>query len=329
MGTLFHQKSVSLFAKKQAALGTPGTPVSTDAIAATKLTHTQNYETSTEEFLGNPASRTAIVSILDVSETVEVETPISAPAVGTAPVYTSLLEACGVNAVVVPDAPTASPPVAGHCVYRNDLINNTHTTLQFRRRAATIATEKTYVLSDCRGTLDVILEVNKRPLFVFKLTGNRADPTQQPALAASYGDQVVQASLLPVFKNGNIVTSQILFGGKQVCLTKFTAQNFFGVDLQRYSLICQTGQQTDTLTPEYTIEYIEQDVSAATIADESLAASSTNVSLSLTIGTAVGKRLRIEIPTGLIKDIKYGTQGNFVTKSVTVVNTGLSTLTFF
>lgn len=329
MATLFHQKSVSLFAKKQTAMGTPATPISTDAIAATKLTHTQNYETSTEEYLGDPASRTAIVSILDVSETVEVETPISLAAVGTAPVYTSLLEACGVNALLVADAPTASPPVSGSCTYSNSSINNTYTTLQFRRRTTTIATEKTYVLSDCRGTLDIILEVNKRPLFVFKLTGNRADPTQQPALAASYGNQVVQASLLPVFKNGNIAASQILFGGKQVCLTKFTAQNFFGIDLQRYSLICQKGQQTDTLTPEYTIEYIEQDVSAATIADESLASSSTNVPLSITIGTVVGKRLKIDIPTGLIKDIKYGTQGNFVTKSVTVVNTGLSTLTFY
>ena len=329
MATLFHQKSVSLFAKKQTAMGVAATPVATDAIATTKLTHTQNYETSTEEYLGDPASRTAIVSVLDVSETIEVETPISLAAVGTAPVYTSLLEACGVNAVLVADAPTASPPVAGSCTYSNSSINNTYSTLQFRRRSATIATEKTYVLSDCRGILDVILEVNKRPLFVFKLTGNRADPTQQAALAASYGNQVVQASLLPVFKNGNVNAAQILFGGKQVCLTKFTAQNFFGIDLQRYSLICQTGQQTDTLTPEYTIEYIEQDVASTTIADEYLASSSTNVPLSITMGPAVGKRLKIDIPTGLIKDIKYGTQGNFVTKSVTVVNTGLSTLTFF
>jgi hypothetical protein len=177
--------------------------------------------------------------------------------------------------------------------------------------------------------LDIILEVNKRPLFVFKLTGNRADPTQQAALAASYGNQVVQASLAPVLKSGTVTPSLILFGGKQICLTKFTAQNFFGMDLQRYSLICQTGQQTDTLTPEYTIEYIEQDVSATTIADESLAVSSTGVPLTIIIGTSVGKRLKIEIPTGLIKDIKYGTQGNFVTKSVTVVNTGSSILTFF
>jgi hypothetical protein len=329
MPTLFHQKSVSLFAKKQTAMGTIATPASIDAIAATKLTHTQNYETSTEEYLGDPASRAAIVSILDVSETIEIEAPISLAPVGTPPVYTSLLEACGVNAIVVAAAPTANPPVLGQCSYSNSSINNTYSTLQFRRRSSTIATEKTYVLSDCRGTLDIILEVNKRPLFVFKLTGNRADPTQQAALAASYGNQVVQAYLAPVLKSGNVVPSQILFGGKQICLTKFTAQNFFGMDLQRYSLICQTGQQTDLLIPEYTIEYIEQDVSATTIADESLAASGTGVPLSMTIGTLVGKRFRIEIPTGFIKDIKYGTQGNFVTKSVTVVNTGLANLTFF
>ena len=73
---------------------------------------------------------------------------------------------------------------------------------------------------------------------------------------------------------------------------------------------------------------MEADVAAATITDELYAKDNTNVELSFALGTIAGKRVHIWIPNGTIKNIGYGTAGNFVTKVVTVAITGLSTLIF-
>ena len=324
----FHTKAVACFGKKQTALGTKATIAAADALAITNLTYTPVLETTTDEYLGNPATRTAAVTTTDFYGKIEAETPISVNTVGVAPAYTAFMEACGVNGIVVADAPTATPPVAGSVTYSNSTINDTYITCQFRRRSPTITTEKTHSLMDVRGTLDINVELNKRPMFKFNLLGNVENPTQEGVITESFGKQVNPAYLIPPLKQGNITPSTVLFGGKQICLTKFSAQNFFGVDLQRYTFICGSGVQTDTLTAEYTVEYLEDAVVNATIPDELYAKDNANVAFEFTLGTVAGKTMRISIPNGTIKNIGYGTAGNFVTKVVTVAITGLSTLIF-
>lgn len=322
----FHTKAVSCFGKKQTAQGTKATITAADALAITNFTYTPVLETTTDEYLGNPATRTAAVTTTDFYAKIEAETPVSVNAPGVAPAYTAFLEACGVNGLA--EMPSVTPPVTGSVTYSNNTINNTYITCQFRRRSPTITTEKTHTLTDVRGTLDINIELNKRPMFKFNLIGNVDTPTQEGIIDGSFGNQVDPSFLIPPLKYGNVVTSAVLFGDKQVCLTKFSAQNFFGIDLQRYMFICGSGVQTDTLTSEYTIEYLEADVASATTTDEKYAKDNTNVSLYFTLGTVVGRKMRIFIPNGTIKNIGYGTAGNFVTKVVTVTITGLSTLIF-
>lgn len=324
----FHTKAISCFGKKQTAQGAKVAIAAADALAITSFTYTPVLETTVDEYLGNPATRTAAVTTTDFYGKIEAETPISVNTVGVAPAYTAFMEACGVNGVAVADAPTATPPVAGSVTYSNNTINNTYITCQFRRRSPTITTEKTISLMDVRGTLDINVELNKRPMFKFNLLGNVDNPTQEGSITEAFGNQVNPAYLIPPLKQGNVATSAVLFGGKQICLTKFSAQNFFGVDLQRYIFICGAGVQTDTLTAEYTVEYLEADVATATITDELYAKDNTNVAFDFTLGTVAGKKIRISIPNGTIKNISYGTAGNFVTKVITVAITGLSTLIF-
>lgn len=324
----FHTKAVACFGKKQTAQGTKATITAADALAITNFTYTPVLETTTDEYLGNPATRTAAVTTTDFYAKIEAETPISVNAVGVAPPYTAFMEACGVNGEVVAAAPTATPPVIGRVTYSNTTINNTYITCQFRRRSPTINTEKTHTLTDVRGTLDINIELNKRPMFKFNLIGNVENPTQEPIINGSFGNQVNPSFLIPPLKRGNVSTSAVLFGGKQICLTKFSAQNFFGIDLQRYMFICGSGVQTDALTAEYTVEYLEADVASATITDELYAKDNTNVTFDFALGTTVGKIMQIYIPNGTIKNIGYGTAGNFVTKVVTVAITGMPRLIF-
>lgn len=324
----FHTKAVSCYGKKQTAQGTKAAIAAADALAITGFTYTPVLETTVDEYLGNPATRTAAVTTTDFYGKIEAETPISVNTAGVAPAYTAFMECCGVNGVAVADAPTATPPVAGSVTYSNSTINNTYITCQFRRRSPTITTEKTHSLMDVRGTLDINIELNKRPMFKFNLLGNVENPTQEGIIGEEFGNQVNPSFLIPPLKQGNVTTSAVLFGGKQICLTKFSAQNFFGIDLQRYMFICGSGVQTDTLTAEYTVEYLEADVATATITDELYAKDNTNVAFDFTLGTVAGKKMRISIPNGTIKNIGYGTAGNFVTKVITVAITGLSTLIF-
>lgn len=314
----FHTKAISCYGKKQTAQGTKAVIAAADALAITSFSYTPVLETTVDEYLGNPAMRTAAVTTTDFYGKIEAETPISTNAFGVAPAYTAFLECCGVNGVVTADG----------VVYLNNPINNTYITCQFRRRSPTITTEKTYSLTDVRGTLDINIELNKRPMFKFNLLGNVENPTQESIIDGAFGNQVNPSFLVPPLKQGNVITSDVLFGGKQICLTKFSAQNFFGMDLQRYMFICGSGVQTDALTAEYTVEYLEADVASATITDELYAKDNTNVALSFTLGTVAGKRLRISIPNGTIKNIGYGTAGNFVTKVITVAITGLTALAF-
>ena len=325
----FHTKAVSCFGKKQTAQGTKATITAADALAITSFTYTPVLETTIDEYLGNPATRTAVVTTTDFYAKIEAETPVSVNAPGVAPPYTAFMEACGVNGIVTADEPTATPPVDGKIVYSNSTINNTYITCQFRRRSPTINTEKTYSLMDVRGTLDINIELNKRPMFKFNLIGNVDNPTQETIIDGAFGNQINPSYLIKPLKQGNVLTAAILFGGKQINLTKFSAQNFFGMDLQRYMFVYGSGVQTDTLTAEYTIEYLEADVASTTITDEVYAKDNTNVSLDLMIGTWSDRKVRVEIPNGTIKNIGYGTAGNFVTKVVTVAITGVSTLILY
>ena len=324
----FHTKAVSCFGKKQTAQGTKATIAAADALAITNFTYTPVLETTVDEYLGNPATRTAAVTTTDFYAKIEAETPISVNVAGVAPAYTAFLEACGVNGVAMADAPTATPPVAGSVTYSNNTINNTYITCQFRRRSPTITTEKTHSLTDVRGTLDINIELNKRPMFKFNLVGNVDTPTQEATIDGSFGNQINPSFLIPPLKHGNVDPAYVAFGAKPICLTKFSAQNFFGIDLQRYMFICGSGVQTDTLTSEYTVEYLEADVSPATLTDELYARDNTNVTFDMTLGTVAGRKVHIIIPYGKIKNIGYGTAGNFVTKVITVAITGPSTLIF-
>ena len=144
----FHTKAVSCFGKKQTAQGTKAAISAADALAITNFTYTPVLETTIDEYLGNPATRTATVTTTDFYAKIEAETPISVNAVGVAPAYTAFLEACGVNGAIVADVPTASPPVPGSVTYSNNTINNTYITCQFGRRSPTINSDITLTLTD-------------------------------------------------------------------------------------------------------------------------------------------------------------------------------------
>src|SRR5574343_55811 len=206
-------------------------------------------------------------------------------------------------------------PVVASIEFTNEYSSNDTMTLHVRKSSdKLVGTQKTIIVTDAVGTLDLTLEVGQRPKIAFNYHGNVWDVANIPELAypiqqqkgdAAYplkAENIRNASLTPT-GSGLILT--------HICFAKFTGTNLDGFEHQRIMTGCEDTWDVSPKAGEVTITIIEPEANT-NIVDQFNAEDSLGKEFWFNFkqdGTR-GNTLEVEITKLTLKDFKQTAQNN-------------------
>ena len=192
----FHERAILVYAKTQSAEGTPATIATTDAVAALEVNYSDEIATEDHAYVGDELDRDTLTSVTDRSSKVDFSTlmPLvvdSTPFKTTAETLlavTPLIQACGGYAV---GSATGNEVVTNLTVnFTNDTVLNSFATLEVRRSSADEPTyQRNHQLTDCRGQMNLEIELGKRSMLGFNFMGNFVAPSRVAQVAPNFGVQ--------------------------------------------------------------------------------------------------------------------------------------------
>jgi hypothetical protein len=264
---IYSEKNKLLFGAVQSVIGTPVACAGTDVFAATELTYSDELTTEESVYVGNELERDTHTSITDsycqisLTTMLPVVGPVGSGQAATLDNFpmTRFLEACGGKGAAL----VGIDEEAG-LHFTNSEISNSYLSLEFRRGSPDDPGQQNlYGAFDMRGTVDLELEIGKRPLLKFNYMGNCNLPERETELTPDYSNQKTLVS--PVPRMGNIIHAELVADGgsfsgtpvKNFCFSKILASNLFGFDYTRRLLSCNEGFSKTAVTTDLTITVAE------------------------------------------------------------------------
>ena len=268
--------------KKESTYGTDSTPIGTDALLVRNLEITPIEADVVSRdlirnYLGNSPQ---LLAQTRVSITFQVELAGSGTA-GTAPRYGAILQACGLSETIVAStsvtyAPVSSAFSSATIYFNNDGIR--------------------HILTGCRGTWSMSLEVGEIPKISFEFTGIFNAPTDETQPSPTFSNQADPV----VVNSANTATLQV--HGYAACLSAFSLDLANETPFRQLAGCTQQVMITDRKPEgEVTIE-------APTIAAKnyfSAASTQTAGQFSWVHGTTAGNIVTFTAPTATLGSPEY------------------------
>ena len=266
-----------------------------NALAALNLNYSTELTTEQFEFLGDELSRDEITVITDKYAKFDFETfqPKLGDIAGATPTVDEIpmaewFEASGMGAVLETGAVT----------YTNSVVSNEFLSIEVRRSSPDVATDKTYTMTDCRGTLDPSIQIGSKMKLKFDFMGNLTNVVQKAKLVADYGTQ--KASLAVNANSQTVQLSRLLLwaggvepadtGNTNFCFSKLEATNGAGFEYGRYQTSCEDGWSKGAVPSDVTVTIIEDEAGAVYNPDNQLAE---NHTLVVRYGVAAGEKVEL------------------------------------
>ena len=259
----FHERAILVYAKTQSAEGTPATIATTDAVAALEVNYSDEIATEDHAYVGDELDRDTLTSVTDRHSKVDFSTlmpllDVTEPFATTPETLlgvTPLIQACGGYAT---DTATVDGTDTILTVnFTNDTVLNSFATLEVRRSSADEPTyQRKHQLVDCRGQMNLEIELGKRSMLGFNFMGNFVDPSRVAQVVPNFGVQ--KTRIAPVPRKANILQAELVdigsaftgIGTKTFCFSKLSAPNFFGFDYSRFILSCLEGFSKGAVTTD-------------------------------------------------------------------------------
>lgn len=339
----FHEKAIICYGLKQSAEGTPVTPLATNPIAALNMDFSTTNQNESFQYTGDELSRDEFTTLADQYAEMNFETMM--PYIGTMPgagvtlpaasvPFKEWFESCG--GFVTLGAGTGD---AASCTISNSAASNALMTIDVRRSSADIATQKSYKISDARGTIDLNIETGKRAMLKFAWKGNLIVPVQAAAYVADFGTQ--KSNVAPVVRLNTLIQCEIVdwnngspsfTGGttKNFCFSKLSAANLFGFDYTRFLTGCQEGFSKGATPTDVTITMLEDAADAVGFQPEPDLGLFKAVRMKYAVGGVAtpGKNVQIDFTKLQLTDYKNSAVGSYAGKDATFRNVGYVTITF-
>lgn len=327
----YHERNVVVYAGIQAG-AVPATIVPADAIKALSATRSVDYTVDETEYLGDFADRDIAAFLDDHTAAFEIE------------VYGKVLGALdpALTVAEVPLSPllqssggfVAVNGISGEVNISNANASNDLSTLEFRKQTPSptnVGTEKVYRAEQCLGTVDLDIEIGKRPKLAFKFQGDDILPADQSILVPDYGSQVALEA--PVIRGagtaGNIANSTItnlegVAAPIELCWKLLKAANLFGFDLTRFKVSCEELFEQSPVTPDVVITVLETELQASNFDPEANILK--RFSFNMKYGVGAGENFGLDFPELLLVDVKDTTIDNFFFKELTFRNVKTSAI---
>jgi hypothetical protein len=188
----------------------------------------------------------------------------------------------------------------GYAKITNSIPSNAFLTIEVRRSSPDLTLQqKSFVMNDCRGTLDLDAKVGTRAKIKLNYMGNLATVVDKFTIVPNFGDQ--KSEHAGSIKSTTIVTAQLgLYSGtteptyvsttKSVCFDKCNAPNLPGFDYQRYLTGCIDGWSKGAMPSDVTLTILEDKAAATYNPDNHI---EENHALYLDYGSVTGKVVKI------------------------------------
>lgn len=232
-----------------------------------------SIENDTEEFqfVGDELSRDVATVLKDTYGKLDFETimPVRGATAGSDPVESELpfadwFQSCGFAIVL-------STGGADYWTATNSVSSNAYMTIEVRLSSPDLNnSQKTYILTDARGNIDLDAVIGAKPKLKFNYQGNLGTIAQKFALVADF--QSVKTDLSPTFKSTTIGLSALdLYSGSvepspsgssNVCFDKLNAPNVTGFEYNRYQTGCLDGWSKTAVPTDVDITVLEDSAAA-------------------------------------------------------------------
>jgi len=158
---------------------------------------------------------------------------------------------------------------AGYVKISNGQASNEYMSIEVRRSSPDIATDKAFVMSNCRGMIDLDGTVGTRCKLKFGYSGNLDEVVQKTKLVADFQSQ--KADFAPSIKSTTVTLSNLevyidenepTVGLTNFCFDKVLAPNTDGYEYDRYLTSCEDGWSKGATPTDVTATIIEDSADA-------------------------------------------------------------------
>ncbi len=233
-----------------------------NAIAVLNLNFSVELASEAFQYSGDELDRDEATNITDTSAKFDYETflPTRGTMAGSAPIESEIpladwYQACGFALTLATGAYTISNSAASNAVM----------TVEVRRASPDITTQKAYVCTDVRGTLDLDLNTGSKPKFKFNMLGNLGSIVQKLTFVPNFRN--IKSDLSPAIKVETIGLSALdlysgstepaASGSSNVCFEKLSAPNVSGWEYNRYLMSCLNGWSKGATPTDLTLTVLE------------------------------------------------------------------------
>jgi hypothetical protein len=334
--TVASDTAATLYANAENALA--GADFSTglgpaNAVAVLNLNYSTELESEAFQYTGDELDRDETTVIKDKYAKFDFETFV--PSLGTIAgddptVYevpmVDFFGAAGMALVLSTDS-------SGTATFTNSEASNEYLTVEIRRSSPDIPNDqKTFITSDCRGSIDFSGVVGTKGKLKWNFMGNLVSVVDKDKITPDFGDQ--KTEIAGSFKSTTIVTSQLdLYSGeieptytattKNVCFQKLEAPNFTGFDYSRYQTGCIDGWSKGAVPSDVTLTILEDKASATYNPDDHIEKLH---GLYIDYGTTTGKKVGLRFHKMQLAGITNSEVAEYAGQDLKFRNVGYSDL---
>jgi hypothetical protein len=288
----------STYAAKAGAFNTGLGPK--NALAVLNLNYSTELSTEAFQYTGDELDRSEETVVKDKFAKFDCETflPSLGTIIGTDPILsevpmTDWMQAMGMFVAL-------STGSQGYAKFTNSIASNTYLTIEVRRSSPDLTLQqKTFTMSNARGTFDLDATVGTRAKLKLNFMGNLDTVADKFTIVPNFTDQKTEHA--GSLKSTTITTAQLgLYSGsteptyvpttKTVCFDKLISPNTPGFDYQRYLTGCLDGWSKGAVPTDVTVTILEDKAAAAYNPDNHV---EENHALFLNYGSIVGKKVQI------------------------------------
>jgi hypothetical protein len=297
-----------------------------NAIRVLNLNYSTELDTEAFRYVGNELDRSEETVVKDKYAKFDCE--VFVPALGTIAGATptmaeiplaDVMQSCGMAIVLS----------TGQVKYTNALPSNAFLTIEVRRSSPDLTLQqKTFTMSDCRGSLDLDAQVGTRAKFKLNYMGNLVSVLDKFTVEPDFGDQ--ETAHMGSLKGSTITTAQLdLYSGatqpayvattKNICTDKLNMPNISGFDYVRFLTSCGDGWSKEATPTDISLTIIEDKAAATYNPDNHI---EEYHSLYIDYGTVTGYKARIVANKTQLSKVSNSKVATYAGQDLTLRNTG-------
>lgn len=297
-----------------------------NAVRVLNLNYSTELDTEAFRYVGNELDRSEETVVKDKYAKLDFE--VFLPALGTIAGATptldeiplaDIMQSCGMSIILS----------TGQVKYTNALPSNAYLTIEIRRSSPDmVTTQKSFTLTDCRGSVDLDGTVGTRAKLKFNYMGNILSVTDKVTIEPDFGDQ--ETMHMGSLKGSSITTAQLsLYSGsvqpayvattKNICSDKLNMPNLSGFDYARFLTSCGDGWSKEATPTDISLTIIEDKAASTYNPDDHI---EEYHSLYLDYGLVTGFKARIIANKTQLAKISNSKVASYAGQDLTLRNTG-------